>query len=147
RKLTPPEFIAQRLKIAKLKSGQPLNANGLDGYTGIFTIQDKLARVAVIYLRDKAFVFFGSVKSNKMFNQFDSDFVTAAKSLHALRADETALAKALKLDVVTVGKADNYMAWAQDSRISNSPIEQLRLLNGDYPAGELDAGEMAKRVH
>jgi predicted Zn-dependent protease len=147
RKLTPREFIAQRLKIAKLKSGESLNANGLDGYTGIFANQEKLARVAVVYLRDQAFVFFGSVKNNKIFSQFDVDFVTTAKSLHALTADEIALAKALKLDVVTIGKADNYMAWAKDSRISNSPIEQLRLLNGDYPAGELDVGELAKRVH
>jgi len=147
RKLTPREFIAQRLKIAKLKSGEVLSANGLDGYTVIFTNQGKLARVAVVYLRDQGFVFFGSVKNNKMFSQFDVDFVTTAKSLHALRSNETALAKALKLDVVTVGKADSYMAWAKDSRISNSPLEQLRLLNDDYPAGELKTGELAKRVH
>jgi predicted Zn-dependent protease len=147
RKLTPREFIAERLKITKLKSGQQLNANGLDGYTGIFKIQDKLTRVAVVYLRDRAFVFFGGVKNNKMFSQFDANFIITAKSLHALRADETLLAKALKLEVVTVGRGDNYIAWAKSSRISNSPLAQLRLLNGDYPAGELATGELAKRVH
>lgn len=146
RKLSPREFITQRLKINKLRAGEELNANGLKGYTGIFEVQDKLARIAVVYLRDKAFVFFGSVKNNKMFSQFDADFIATAKSLHALRTDETALAKALKLNVVSVGKADNYIAWAKDSRISNSPLEQLRLLNGDYPSGELELGELAKRV-
>ena len=146
RKLSPQQFITQRLKIAKMRAGEALNVNGLDGYTGIIEVQNKLARVAVIYLRDQAFVFFGGVKNPKMFSQFDADFVSTAKSLHALKADEVALAKALKLNVVTVGKPDNYMTWAKASRISNSPLEQLRLLNGDYPAGELMAGEQAKRV-
>lgn len=146
RKLSPHEFIKQRLKINKLRAGEELKTNGLLGYTGIFEVQDKLARIAVVYLRDKAFVFFGSVKNNKQFSQFDADFIATAKSLHALRADEITLAKALKLDVVSVGSADNYTAWAKDSRISNSPLEQLRLLNGDYPAGELESGELAKRV-
>lgn len=146
-KLTPREFIAQRLKIDKLRAGEPLNADGLEGYTGIVENQGRLTRVAVVYLRDRAFVFFGGVKNNKMFSQFDADFVETAKSFHALKADEKILAKALKLEVVTVGKGDTYTAWAKDSRISNSPLEQLRLLNDDYPAGELKFGELVKRVH
>ncbi len=147
RKLSPREFITQRLKIDRLKAGEQLNVNGLDGYTGILENKGNLARIAVIYLRDQAFVFFGSVKNNKIFSQFDADFVATAKSLHALTDDEIALAKALKLEVVTVGKSDSYIAWSKESRVSNSSLEQLRLLNGDYPAGELEAGELAKRVH
>lgn len=147
KKISPSDFIKQRLKIDKLRAGEAFNVNGLEGYTGILAVQDRLARIAVIYLRDKAFVFFGGVKNNKLFGQFDADFVATAKSLHALKASEMTLAKAVKLDVVTVTKADNYKAWAKDSRISNSPLEQLRLLNGDYPAGELKQGELAKRVH
>jgi len=146
-KISPREFITQRLKIDKLKAGQALNVNGLEGYTGIFEVKDKKpARVAVIYLRDKAFIFFGSVKNNKMFSQFDADFINTAKSLHTLGKDEINLAKELKLDIVTVAKRDNYTAWTKSSRISNSPMQQLKLLNGDYPAGELKAGELAKRI-
>ncbi len=145
-KISPREFIAQRLKIAKLKSGQSINVNGLDGYMGLFDSQDKLIRVAVVYLRDKAFVFFGGVKNNKLFSQFDINIINTAKSLHALRAEEIPLAKELKLNIVLVGQGDNYATWAEDSRISNSPLEQLRLLNGDYPKGELKPKELAKRV-
>lgn len=145
-KISPREFISERLKITKLKSGQQINVNGLEGYMGIFYSQEVPVRVAVIYLRDKAFVFFGSVKNNKMFSQFDVDIVNTVKSLHALKLDEIPLAKSLKLNVVLVGEHDNYKAWSRDSRISNSPLAQLRLLNGDYPAGELQAGELAKRV-
>lgn len=146
RKLPPQEFIKQRLKIDKLKSGQALVVNGLDGYTGLFEVKAKPARISVIYLRDQAFIFLGGVKENKEFSQYDADFLATASSLHPLKADEVELAKALKIDVVTVGKNDSYAIWAKDTRISNSPIQQLRLINGQYPAGELKLGQQAKRV-
>jgi predicted Zn-dependent protease len=146
RKLSPKKFIKERLKISKLKSGQNLNAQGLDGYTGLLNIEGKQARVAVIYLRDRAFIFFASVKNNESFAQFDRDFIATANSFHVLTEDEFELAKALKLDIVTVTKNDSYSAWAKQTRITNSPLQQLRLLNGDYPAAELTLGQQAKRV-
>jgi predicted Zn-dependent protease len=146
RKLSPKAFIKERLKISKLKSGQSLNAHGLDGYTGLLDIEGKRARVAVIYLRDRAFIFFASVKHSENFAQFDSDFLATANSFHALTKNEFELAKALKLDIVTVTKDDSYAAWAKQTRITNSPLQQLRLLNGDYPAAELEIGQQAKRV-
>jgi len=146
RKLTPKAFIKERLNINKLKSGENLNAHDLDGYTGLLDIEGKAARVAVIYLRDRAFIFFASVKINKNFSQFDHDFIATANSFHALTKDEFELAKALKLDIVTVTKKDNYATWAKQTRITNSPLQQLRLLNGDYPATELKSGQQAKRV-
>ncbi|NOQ77549.1 MAG: M48 family metalloprotease [Methylococcaceae bacterium] len=146
RKLSPQEFMQQRLKLTKITSGQKLNVNGLKGYTGLVTIQKKQARVSVIYLRDQAFVFFSGVKDNKNFSRFDVEFLSTAKSLRILRKDEQHLAKALNLEVVHVAKGDNYAAWARKSRISNSPLLQLKLLNGHYPSGELQAGALAKRV-
>jgi predicted Zn-dependent protease len=67
-------------------------------------------------------------------------------SFHALREEEIPLAKALKVESKQVTKADSYARWSQSTRISNSPLEQLRLLNDDYPQGELTVGEWAKLV-
>lgn len=146
RKLSPREFIEKRLKFSKIKTGQALRSHSLDGYTGIVEIQNKPARVAVVYLRDRAFIFFSGVKENENFAKFDLDFLATAKSFHALTDAEFELAKALKLEVVTVSKHDSYTTWAAQSRISNSPKSQLRLLNGHYPAAELITGSQAKRV-
>ena len=146
RKLSPKEFIKQRLKVKKLVSGQPLRVHGLDGYTGLAAIKGKPARISVIYLRDQAFVFFSGVKDNQYFEQFDTEFLATAKSLHRLRKDEQHLAKALSLDIVTVDRADNYASWSRKSYISNSPLLQLKLLNAHYPHGELKAGSLAKQV-
>ena len=100
----------------------------------------------MVYLNDKAFIFFGGTESSNMFSSYDPAFLTTIKSLHRLRDDEVKLAQELKIQIVKVGKSDNYAAWAKQSRISNSPIEQLRLLNGDYPDGELQPGQLVKQV-
>jgi len=146
RNIEPQQFIEQRLKIDKLRQGQPLNSNGLTGYTGLFDVQGKAARIAVVYLKDQAFIFFGSVKEESMFSQFDKDFIACVQSFHRLREDEFNLAKAQKIDVVTVNKSDSYQRWALNSRITNSPMTQLKLLNGHYPNHELVPGQLAKRI-
>lgn len=146
RKLTPQQFIQQRLKIDDLRSAKVINSQGLEGYTGITIHQNKPLRVGVVYLRDKAYVFFGTSKNSREFGQYDGDFLSSISSLHSLREDEMKLAQELKLHVVKVGPADSYAKWASASRISNSPLQQLRLLNHDYPNGELQNGQLAKRV-
>lgn len=146
RQLSPEQFIKQRLKITTIRSGQAFESHGLSGYTGIALSQNKTIRVGVVYLNDKAFIFFGGTESSNMFSSYDPAFLTTIKSLHRLRDDEVKLAQELKIQIVKVGKSDNYAAWAKQSRISNSPIEQLRLLNGDYPDGELQPGQLVKQV-
>jgi len=146
RKLSPKEFIKQRLKLDTLRQGQALSVNGLKGYSGLTTLRDKPVRISVIYYREKAFIFFSSVKNIKDFARFDVNFLNTAKSFHALEKDEQHLAKALNLEIVNVSKYDHYAKWASKSRISNSPLLQLKLLNGHYPNGELQKDMRAKRV-
>jgi predicted Zn-dependent protease len=146
RKLSPQAFIKQRLEITDLSAGAALSANGLEGYTGLSTYQGRPLRVGVIYLKDKAFIFFASSKEKADFQRYDDDFIATMISFHALREEEIPLAKALKVESKQVTKADSYARWSQSTRISNSPLEQLRLLNDDYPQGELTVGEWAKLV-
>jgi predicted Zn-dependent protease len=146
RKILPKDFISQRLKIDKLIAGQKISSHGLDGYTGLLEQKGKRSRISVIYLGDKAFVFISSVKNVKTFNNTDVEFLKVAKSLHTLSKAEKDLAKAFKIDVVRANKSDNYPSWAKKSRVSNSALQQLKLLNGHYPAGELEVGLRAKRL-
>ncbi len=147
RKLSPEEFIRQRLKVTNLKSGRTLNVDNLKGYTGLFASKDgRPVRVSVIYKGTQAFIFFATTKEAKEFNHFDKDFIDTAVSFHRLRKNEKRLAKAEKIEIVTVTKKDSYAKWALTSRITNSPESQLRLLNGDYPQGKLEPGTQAKRV-
>ena len=146
RRLSPLQFMQQRLGIDKVRGGEVLSVNGLEGYTGIAEMRGNLGRVSVIYLRDKAFIFLGGAKEKKLFNQFDVSFVETAKSFHRLLDEEIPLAQTQKVVVKKVDKTDSYSAWSKQSRISNSPLMQLRLLNGQYPDGELRFGQRAKYI-
>lgn len=146
RKQTPAEFIRDRLNVDNLREGRSFNSNGLEGYTGITEQQGRLIRLSVIYLRDKAFILIGGAKENREFGQFDPAFLATADSLHVLREEERELARAKRIEVVRATASDSYAQWAQNSRISNSPMQQLQLLNGDYPNQQLQAGRLVKRV-
>jgi predicted Zn-dependent protease len=146
KKLPPKDFIKQRLKIKVLSSGRALNVDGLKGYTGLFNASGQPARISVIYKGTQAFIFFATVKDKQSFSSFDKDFINTTISFHRLRDDEKSLAKAKTIEIVMVTKHDSYTKWAAKSHITNSPESQLRLLNGDYPKGDLEPGTQAKRV-
>ena len=146
RRLSPHQFIQQHLGINKIEGGKILIVNGLNGYTGLVGREGKWERVSVIYLDEKAFVFISGAKNNQLFNQYDALFLATAESLQRLKENEFRLAKAKRIEVKTVTKIDNYQLWSTRSRISNSPLMQLRLLNGDYPDGELRTGQRAKFI-
>lgn len=146
RKQSPAEFIRDRLNVQNLENGEALSANGLQGYTGLAVAQGKTVRIAVMYLREQAFIFIATIKAAEDFNYFDPRFRETVMSFHALREDEKQLAKAQRIEVVQVGRNDSYSSWAAITRISNSPIQQLRLLNDHYPNAELQLGQLAKRI-
>jgi predicted Zn-dependent protease len=146
KKLSPKQFIEDRLKAPSLKHGQAIKSHGLDGYTGIVTAGGKLGRLGVIFLKESAFIFYGEAKQANMFESFDGEFLSALNSFHALKDDEVQFAREQKIEIVTVSDSDSYEKWAANSRISNSPLDQLRLLNGVYPKGKLSPGQQAKRV-
>lgn len=146
KKLTPAQFIAQRLDL-KIRSGEAFNNHGLEGYTGLTEIDKKAVRVGVVYLRKQAFIFLGGTKNGRDMDLYDEQFVAAIKSFHDLKQEEEHLAHELTLHLVTAAEKDSYASWAKASRISNSPEQQLRLLNGDFPNGEVKSGQQYKLVH
>jgi predicted Zn-dependent protease len=146
RKLSPREFISKRLDIDDLMQGRVLNQFGLEGYTGITTYQGNPLRIAVVYKQTQAFLFFAGTERKSEFARFDKTFLEAIGSFQALNDKDIPLAKALKIQIQKVSSTDTYERWAKQTRISNSPKQQLRLLNDHYPDGELLNGQWAKQV-
>ncbi len=147
RRLTPLQFIQQRLGIEDLKGGMTISPDGLEGYTAITEIPNGgLARISVVYLDTKAFIFLSGSKEEKQFSQFDVDFLATVNSFHRLKQDEMALAQGQKIVIKTVGRNESYTTLSAQSPISNSPLLQLRLLNGHYPDGNLSQQQKVKLV-
>ncbi len=146
--LTPEQFIKERLKIEDLTNGQVLDENGLLGFTGVVPATDKRGpvRIAVIYHKNQAFYFSGvNRKPNSSFN-YDPFFRAAISSFRPMKADEYKKAAGLRIKYIQVPPDTNYESLAQASKIEKYAEQQLRLLNGDYPRGELKTGRWIKTV-
>ena len=149
RRISPRQFMLQRMKLSDLANGEPIHQGVIEGYTAIADARTpygaRRTRFIVLYLHDKAYIFAGAAKdTNKPF-RFDRDIIATAKSFHVLRPDEVPLATALKIHVIR-SNGLSFHQLAQQSRITNYPEEQLRLLNALYPTGEPRPGQLIKIV-
>jgi len=150
RDYTPREFMTVKLKLSKLKQEEELNPAGLEGYTAVAKVNTPFGkrdtRFSVIYLNSSAFVFMGTAKDARAFEQYDQEFLATAKSFHPLESKELPLARAKSIRLYKIQQGDNVDKFAKRSALSNHPVEQLRLLNAIYPAGEPVAGQWFKIV-
>jgi predicted Zn-dependent protease len=149
KRISPREFIQSRLGL-KLSQGQSLRAGDLDGFTGRTRLDTRWGqqwgRVTVVHRGTSAWVFVGAAKTSRALERFDADFLEVARSLRSLTKAERPLAEGLKIQVRPVKRGLTYKALAGNSRLPNYPEARLRLLNGQYPAGEPVPGKSIKIV-
>lgn len=150
RRLTPHEFMLQRLKLDGLKQAGPLEGTGLPSHSAVVNIDTPFgkrdSRVSVVYYQNRAFVFYGATKTADVFNSHDRLFRATATSLHALTPEERRLAKGLRLRVVSAARTDSFAKWAKKSPLNAYAESILRLVNAKYPQGEPKPGEKIKII-
>lgn len=146
--ISPQAFIKKRLNFDKITKGKKITGTGLEGYTGVVTLGNKAsqqqARVAVIYFNHQAYVFIGATKGKLI--DFDSDFLQVAESLHELSVAERKLATALTVIIRKKKMTDSFAELAKHSPLAHHAEDQLRLLNGYYPTGEMKPGDWLKLI-
>lgn len=149
KRIPPRDFMIQRLKLDPV-AGQALSAGELPAYTAQAWTNTpygrRLARVTVVYFRDKAYIFAGVRKDSADERRYRTEFLNTALSLRALEADERELARGRQLKLRQATAQTTYAALAAESGLSNYAEDQLRLLNGDYPGGEPAPGRLIKVV-
>ena len=155
RRISPSEFMRERLKLNNLKQAGTLQGTGLPSYTGVARMpwsfgagpSRKLdTRVALLFFRDKAYVFYGASTSQEQFNGDDRLFLETARSLHALTSAEQQLAEGLRIRLIDVSVGSSFAKLSANSPIPNYPEKILRLLNDKYPQGEPQPGSKLKIV-
>ncbi len=150
KRISPQQFIEQRLKVNELQNGERISLNNMEGYTGISDARigqtPALARIVVLYRDDQALIFTGVTEKNDTPFRYDSLYLNTAKSLHRLTAEEKQLAQPQHIRIITADNSTRFATLAQQSKISNQAEAQLRLLNDLYPAGEPTAGQRIKIV-
>jgi predicted Zn-dependent protease len=134
----PRLFVRENLQIPDLQQSEALAQFGLKGYTGIRP--DTGERIAVVYYGRRAFVFTGEAETDPL----RSAILDSIKSFRPIARNEGAFADPVKIAWIQADGRTTYADLAKVSRLPEFPEETLRLMNGDYPTGEPQAGEWIK---
>lgn len=148
KELTAEEFIRTEMKVDNMTEGERITLDGLEGYTGIVPATEKRGpvRVAAVVYKNRGYYFTGvNRKPNAAFN-YDVFFKATINSFRRLAPEDYPLAAKMKIKFIKVDNNTRYSDLARSSVIGKYALEQLRLLNDDYPNGEPEPGEWIKIV-
>lgn len=150
KRITPREFIIERLDMTDLREGETIWVNGNKGYTAWTTTRTPFGnrdmRISVIYFKNSAWIFRGVAKENGSPRKYDNIIMKSTRSFHALKKSELPLASALRLKLIKAKSGTTFKKLASTSKLANYPEDQLRLLNSHYPSGEPKPGTLIKIV-
>jgi predicted Zn-dependent protease len=150
KRITPKQFMEQRMQLKNPRQGSTFENGDLEGYTAIAdsntTFGIRAVRYVVIYHGTSAYIFAAAAKNKMDSSRFDDDILVTARSFRGLTAADNPFAREKKLAVIRTPKGVSYARLAAESPITNYPEIQLRLLNGAYPKGEPETSQLIKVV-
>ncbi|WP_371232689.1 M48 family metalloprotease [Pseudomonas sp. QE6] len=143
--LTPAEFLRKGAG-GRLAGEESFQQAGLDVATGVVP-GSPARRVAVIYQKDRAYLFVGAVKGRASLESVDDQFLQVIRSFRPLRADEKKLAQPRRIAVVQVKSGQTVEEFAKAGPgLETDSINRIRLLNDLYPIGRPKSGDWLKVV-
>ena len=141
-------LLKERAGRSRLERGRRFEAHGFDGYTAVARAASgrgaQLIRRVVVIKDGRAWYFAGASRKPDAFDRFDEAFLDIAGSLHRLTPAEREAAQPLRLRIVEADADTTYADLAQGVDGIEDPVGRLRLLNGDWPDGEPEAGRLIK---
>ncbi len=152
-KQAPREFLLARLKGASVFKGEPLTADGNEGYTVVARTGSPIdnglgpVRWAVIYRGQSAFIFAGASRSAlEGVPEVDGLIKSTTLTLRGLRPSEFPLTEPYRIKVVKATNATQLADYAQDMPEDRFKKETLELINAMYPNKRPQPGQMFKIV-
>jgi predicted Zn-dependent protease len=149
---SPRDFLTRTMGIGQPVTGQSLRINGLAAHTAVAVVRagdgERMARLTVIYHERRAYVLAGVTSDPRALGNFDRVFTAAAGTFRALSAPErqAIAAQVRHLAVLRATATTSFGQLARDAPLKSFAEQQIRLLNGRYPAGEVRPGEYLKTV-
>ncbi|MDX1459896.1 MAG: M48 family metalloprotease [Xanthomonadales bacterium] len=144
----PEEYLYNYLDSPQLKEGREISPAGLKGFTGILKGEgdepDK--RIAVIYYRMGAYVFTGEVDDPGKFEAADELFRDAISTFRPISNRELRGRTPKRISWVKATSATTFDKLGEHLKLTQTELEDLRLINGYYPHGEPKPGEWIKII-
>jgi predicted Zn-dependent protease len=150
-KSTPADLIKGKMGIERLGSEQVMKIQGLPAHTGTAPVNtgegQRLARITVIQMGGRAFVLVGLTPNAGAFSRYDSAFVETARTFRPLTKEERGLASTnQRIRTFVANDRTTFDLLARASPLEKFQEEQIRLINGAYPRGDVRPGEVMKTV-
>lgn len=146
----PREFMTARLKLGDLAREGAVEGTQLPSHTAVSYINTPFgkrnARVSVVFLGPRAYLFHGAAKAPEELDKIDPLFLATAKSLRPLNAREKKLAEGLLIKVRKAAAGETFAGLARKSPLTSYSESILRLINARFPAGEPKPGETIKVI-
>ena len=141
------KFLSEKLNAPTLFQTEPLEQEGLEGYTAVAAGGDgkNRRRIAVLNRGKIAYLFEGEVANDREFTKTDGDFLATVKSFRPMKKEEYEGKKHQYVHWIKAQPGDTFASLARGVRIPDAE-NQLRLLNGYYPRGEPRAGDWIKII-
>lgn len=141
----PLDLLRQRAGNQRLAQEQTFSGSGYQGAMAILPGANP-RRVGAILRDSQLFLFVGAVRGQARLENHDAGFIAVIRSFTGLSAADRKKAAPLHIRVVRAGKGDTYARLARNSPLGDDAQARLRLLNGDWPDGELEPGQWLKVV-
>ena len=138
----------------RIREGRTITIAGLPAYLGIADKADspygpRPVRFAVIFDKRKriGYVLRGAGKHDLRKIARDKDFIASIFSFDRMDRDDFAVAKLPKVQVVRAEDDTTMEQLAQESPITNYALDRLRVMNGLYPDGQPESGQLIKIIN
>lgn len=143
---TPADVLRKVLKLGSGSSVTTQPLGGLQAATTETALSGKPTRVTVVFLGAQAYAIGVQANDAAAFREHKAAMDAATNSFHAMTAQERALAKPLRIRVITAKSGQTFAALARSSPLGKFAENHLRVINGLYPSGEPVAGQSLKIV-
>lgn len=153
RTMTPEDVIARKLGLTNMRDGREVTIGGLpayvatgDRYVSPFGPRPVRAAAILDQRRRKAYVFAGTGRHDLSRIARDGDFIGAIFSFDRMQREEMDLGRPPRLKIVRSEADTTMQSLAVSSAVPVFAEQHIRLINGLYPRGEPEAGELIKTV-
>jgi predicted Zn-dependent protease len=133
----------------KLDSGARYDSGNISGYPAGFaagTQQGKPVLIAAVVFKGAQYLIAGIASNANVYNSRRDSLKGAINSFHALTPQERQAARPHTIHLITAQAGVTMASLAAQSPLGANAESTLRLMNGLYPRGEPQAGQLLKIV-
>lgn len=143
----PADTVKGLLKLDRVSSINSLTVNGLPATVVTGTQKEVPVRAAHIMLKGVPFLVMGYGKSADVYQKNVPNIDAVIKSFHAITDAERGEAKPYEIRTITAPSGTTFAQLAKSNpQLGRNAEQQLRLMNGKYPTGEPQTGELIKVI-